>query len=84
MTEQLSLFPLLGAPASAGALGPEQIDGHACLLCGRLDLPMAPVGYLAGGQVFVCDDDLPAVSGAKQSAVRSGISADVRWTEDVS
>jgi len=83
VTGQLALFPLMGAPASAGVLIPEQIDGHACLICGRLDPPMVPVGYLTGGQVFVCDDDLPAVSGAKQSAVRSGISADVRWTENV-
>lgn len=83
MTEQLSLFPLLSAPASAGALSAEQIDGHACLLCGRRDAPMAPVGFHTGGHVFVCEDDLPWVSGVKQAAVRAEISTDVRWTEDM-
>lgn len=80
---QLELFPTI-APASAGALDPDRLDGLACLVCGRGDVPMAPVGYLAGGQVFVCETDLPMVSADGGAACRAEISntCGVRWTEE--
>lgn len=50
-------------PFGAGGLSPAQIDGAACVRCGRSDGPMRPVGMLDGGQLFACTshDQAPPV-----------------------
>ncbi|MYW00706.1 hypothetical protein [Streptomyces sp. SID3343] len=85
MNGQLELFAASIASASARVVGPAQLDGLACLICGRGDLPMVPVGFFDGGHVFVCEDSLPMVSGADGASLRTVIAetCGVRWTEEL-
>lgn len=38
---------------------PAQLDGQACIRCGRDDTPMVPVGHVGGVQVFACTPTCP-------------------------
>ncbi|MBG0818190.1 hypothetical protein [Planomonospora sp. ID82291] len=40
--------------AEAATLSADQLDGIACVRCGRDDTPMTPVGRVDGCQVFAC------------------------------
>ncbi|WP_406469062.1 hypothetical protein OH738_18165 [Streptomyces hirsutus] len=48
------------AAAIPADLAPEQSDGLACVLCGRMDTTMRPAGTCDGVQVFACSPSCPA------------------------
>lgn len=43
-----------------------QLDGRACVRCGRDKAPMVPVGTIDGCQVFGCEDAIACAAAAEQ------------------
>lgn len=43
-----------------------QLDGRACVLCGREAKHMVPAGTISGVQVFQCQDGIACAAAAEQ------------------